>query len=159
MVLASLLGEGDPQLASHIKRHIDPAKVMFAGLRQDGLTDQESDFIARHQLGVASPEALADSSEPVLKWIRRNDIKHLAIHFDLDVLDPKKFSSVFFGEPDPASDPYAAFPAGKMDIPHVMRLINDVAAVTDVVGLGITEHLPWDAVNLKKMLAQMPLLK
>lgn len=159
MVLASLLGEGAAQLAARIKRYIDPKRVMFAGLRQDGLTGQESDFIARHQLGVASPEALASSSEPVLEWIRRNDIKHLAIHFDLDVLDPKKFGSVYFGEPEPASDPYAAFPAGKMGIQQVIRLIDDVSKATDVVGLGITEHLPWDALNLKNMLAQLPLLK
>ncbi|MDQ0981399.1 2,4-dienoyl-CoA reductase-like NADH-dependent reductase (Old Yellow Enzyme family)/arginase family enzyme [Pseudomonas synxantha] len=158
MVLANLLGEGDAKLAAQVKVHIDPKKVMFAGLRQDGLTRQEAEFIERHSLSVATPDALISSSESVLEWIRVNDVKHLAIHFDLDVLDPTEFRSVFFGEPNPASDPYAAFPAGKMSVAQVLRLINDVSRATDVVGLGITEHLPWDAITLKDMLAEIPIL-
>ena len=31
-------------------------------------------------------------------------------------------------------------------IPQLVRLLNDVAAQVEVVGLGITEHLPWDAI-------------
>ena len=38
------------------------------------------------------------------------------------------------------------------------RLVGDVAAVADVVGLGIAEHLPWDALALKNMLARLPLI-
>lgn len=158
MVLANLLGEGDKQLASEVRCHINPKRVMFAGLRDDGLTEQEADFIRRHSIPVAPPQSLVTDSAPVLEWIKRNNIKYLAIHFDLDVIDPKKFRSQFFGEPDPVNDPYDAFPAGKMDIPHVVRLIKDVSAHTEVVGLGITEHLPWDAINLKKMLAEIPIL-
>lgn len=158
MVMANLLGEGDATLAAQVKVHIDPKKVMFAGLRQDGLTRQEAEFIERHSLSIATPEALISSSESVLEWIRLNEIKHLAIHFDLDVLNPIEFRSVFFGEPNPASDPYEAFPAGKMSVAQVVRLINDVSRATDVVGLGITEHLPWDAITLKDMLADIPIL-
>lgn len=32
------------------------------------------------------------------------------------------------------------------------------AAIADVVGLGIAEHLPWDALALKNMLARLPLI-
>lgn len=92
-----------------MKVHIDPKKVMFAGLRNDDLTCQEAEFIERYSLNVAPPEALTSSSESVLEWIRVNEIMHLATHFDLDVLDPTEFCSVFFGEPNPASDPYEAF--------------------------------------------------
>lgn len=45
-----------------------------------------------------------------------------------------------------------------MRMPQVVRLIQDVAKVADVVGLGIAEHLPWDALALKTMLNQLPLL-
>ncbi|WP_288501773.1 hypothetical protein [uncultured Pseudomonas sp.] len=41
----------------------------------------------------------------MLEWNRVNEIKHMAIHFDLDVLDPTECRSVFFGEPNPACDP------------------------------------------------------
>lgn len=36
--------------------------------------------------------------------------------------------------------------------------IKGVSSRTTVVGLGITEHMPWDAINLKNFLAQLPIL-
>ncbi|WP_417694201.1 hypothetical protein [Roseibium sp.] len=33
-----------------------------------------------------------------------------------------------------------------------------LAGVADVVALGITEHLPWDAQNLQSLLHALPLL-
>ncbi|WP_420856055.1 hypothetical protein [Xenorhabdus indica] len=39
-----------------------------------------------------------------------------------------------------------------------MGLINRATSDTKTVGLTISEHLPWDAINLKAMLAQLPLL-
>lgn len=158
MVLANLIGEGDSALAKDVRVHVDPKRVMFAGLREDGLTLQETGFIDRHQIRVAPARSLADSSEPVLAWIRENHIKHLAIHFDLDVLDPAEFRSTFFGEPNPENNPHDAFPAGKMAVQHAVRLIVDVSQSTDVVGLGITEHLPWDAITLRNMMKQIPIL-
>jgi arginase len=41
---------------------------------------------------------------------------------------------------------------------QVVRLLADVSQIVDVVGLGITEHLPWDAIELKNMLARLPLI-
>lgn len=38
------------------------------------------------------------------------------------------------------------------------RLLNEMAGVTDIVGLGITEHLPWDALALRDILRRLPLL-
>jgi arginase len=46
-----------------------------------------------------------------------------------------------------------------MTIPQVVRLLDDVSAEADIVGLGITEHLPWDAIALKDMLSKLPLLR
>ncbi|MHC2301411.1 hypothetical protein ACVJBD_005677 [Rhizobium mongolense] len=45
-----------------------------------------------------------------------------------------------------------------MAIPHVIRLLNDVAHQVEVVGLGITEHLPWDALIIRDMRRQLPLI-
>ncbi|MCK9802423.1 arginase family protein, partial [Pseudomonas sp. MAFF 302030] len=47
---------------------------------------------------------------------------------------------------------------GKMPISDVVRVLSDVAAIADVVGIGIAEHLPWDALALKNMLAHLPLI-
>lgn len=39
-----------------------------------------------------------------------------------------------------------------------LRLLGDVSKQVDIVGLGIAEHLPWDAMTLRKMLAALPLI-
>lgn len=84
-------------MTEQVKIRVDLKRVMFAGMRQDGLTEQESSFNDRHNLTVVPPAAFVDSSEPIMEWIKQNDIKYLAIHFDLEVLDPKKIQSTFFG--------------------------------------------------------------
>ena len=45
-----------------------------------------------------------------------------------------------------------------MRLDQVVRLLNDVARASDVVGLAITEHLPWDALELRNALRKLPLL-
>lgn len=47
---------------------------------------------------------------------------------------------------------------GSMTFAQVLRIIRDVSATCDVVGLGITEHMPWDAINLQNALAGIPIL-
>lgn len=40
----------------------------------------------------------------------------------------------------------------------VIKVLNDIAQIADVVGIGIAEHLPWDALALKNMLEKLPLI-
>ncbi|MGE1156897.1 arginase family protein [Pseudomonas kitaguniensis] len=156
MVLGHLLGEGDADFADTVKLALKPANVMYAGLMET--SPVENTVIERLGLQHASPAQLADSSEPVLQWLRSTGAKHLAIHLDLDVLDPNGFRSVLFADPQAAAGAFDGVAQGNMTISHVVRLLSDVATVTDVVGIGIAEHLPWDALALKNMLARLPLI-
>jgi len=158
MVLGNLLGEGDEEFAAQVGRKVEPHRVMYGGLREVGLTEQETGVIERLGLRVASPESLAVDSSAILRWLEEEQIEHLAIHLDLDVLDPTSFRSVLFAEPEPEIDWMAKYPVGKMTLPQVVRVMTDVAAATDVVGLGVCEHLPWDMVHLKQALAAFPLV-
>ncbi|HWL03395.1 MAG TPA: hypothetical protein VNQ99_00470 [Xanthobacteraceae bacterium] len=45
-----------------------------------------------------------------------------------------------------------------MTFGQVREIIGSVSAATDVVALGITEHIPWDALNLKDLLESLPIL-
>lgn len=155
-VLGNLMGLGDGDFASAVKRPIKPANVMYAGLQET--LDVETDLIRRLGLRSASPGDLADSSAPVLEWLKETGARHLAIHLDLDVLDPAFFRSLLFSRPDAPADAFAGIAQGKMTIDQVVRLLGDVAGAVDVVGLGVAEHLPWDALALKNMLAKLPLL-
>jgi arginase len=163
-VMGSLMGQGDEQMASLVRRPVKPENTFFAG-RLD--TDEslpavlamETEFFNRLNLRGASPDELAETSEPILNWIASIRSKHIAIHFDLDVLDPFLFRSLLFSNPDPNVPTIVGSPSGRMKINQVIRLLDDVSKHIEIVGLGITEHLPWDALNLKQMLTNLPLLK
>ncbi len=120
------------------------------------MTERETVMVNSLKLHSAGSCELADTSQPVLDWIEENHIEHLAIHFDLDVLDPALFRSLLFSRP--GGLPIDAS-SGKMTLPQIARLIKEVSQKTDVVCLSIAEHLPWDAINLHDFLAEMPIFQ
>ncbi|AGO10210.1 AaceriAEL312CAp [[Ashbya] aceris (nom. inval.)] len=158
MVLSSLLGKGDKRFAAHVPQTLNPKKVMFAGLRDDGLTDKERETIEEFGISYANPQALENDAEQVLAWIERENITHLAVHWDLDVLDPRKFRSVLFAQPDPEEDWESMFPAGRMTFPQVRKLFKSIAEKADIVGLGMTEFLPWDDYHLQNAFKDISIL-
>ena len=155
MVLGNLLGEGDPGFAAQVKRHVHPENVMYAGLQQ--LSTAEEAVVNRLDLRRAGPRDVAENSSPVLRFLEERGIRHLAIHLDLDVLDPQLFRSQLFNNPNDPT-PINSF-SGKMSFPLVTRLINDVERETRVVGMSYAEHMPWDDINLKNMMQQFGFMK
>ncbi|KAN0038987.1 hypothetical protein ACTA71_001181 [Dictyostelium dimigraforme] len=158
MVLGNLLGEGDKELSSLMKSKFSSKKVMYGGLVEKGLTDQELEVINRLKLRIASPESLKDNSQLIENWIKEENITNIAIHLDLDVLNPDLFRAQLFADPMPEFNWREAFPFGKMTLNQISRVINDVSLKTNVVCLSICEHLPYDALNLKNMLSSIPIL-
>lgn len=163
MVMGSLLGEGDEDFVAMVKRPIKPQNVMFAGRLDtlDSLPDVralETAMFDRLKLRSVRPEQLADTSGPVLEWLGSTGARRVAIHFDLDVVDPTLFRSLLFANPDPSVPKIEGSPSGKMTMDQIARLLSDVDKVVEVVGLGITEHLPWDSMALKSMLDKLPLI-
>jgi arginase len=155
-VLAALLGRGDPELVGEVDTPVKPAHVMYAGL--DAWTTVEGEIIDELGLRRAGSDELTDSSSPVLDWITGKGITHLAVHFDVDVLDPKAFGPVLFNNPDAPADALAGVPRGRMTPDQVVRLLQDVAAACDMVGLAIAEYMPWEAITTRNMLRKLPLL-
>ncbi|MCF2715862.1 arginase family protein [Paenibacillus sp. UKAQ_18] len=170
--LGNLLGEGDEEFAKHVKIPLKPENVFIAGLaapteqeteaiseafQRLGIAPAESDTEVIQRLGIktAGTKELTNSTKSIREWIKESGIKHLAIHLDLDVLDPKAFRSLLFANPEA---PYNFSPAGTMQMPQLLNLIKELSEETDVVGLGITEHMPWDAINLKNLLGEIPIL-
>jgi arginase len=155
-VLGALLGRGDPDLVGEVDTPVKPSRVIYAGL--DAWMPVEGEVINELGLRRAGSDALADSSSPVLDWIASEGITHLAVHFDVDVLDPKKFGPVLFNNPDAPADALADVPRGRMAPDQVVRLLQDVAAACDIVGLAIAEYMPWEAIATRNMLRKLPLL-
>ncbi len=155
-VLGALLGRGDPDLVGEVATPVKPSRVMYAGL--DVWMPVEGAVISELGLRRAGSDALADSSSPVLDWIASADITHLAVHFDVDVLDPKQFGPVLLNNPDAPADALADVPRGRMAPHQVIRLLQDVAATCDIVGLAIAEYMPWEAIAMRNLLRKLPLL-
>lgn len=154
-VLGALLGNGDGMLTAHAPRPVAPEKVMIAGLHNPSKYERE--FIDAHGVNYATPQEMKDGTARLQDWIKKEKITHLAVHFDLDILDHHKFLSLYFNNPDAASGAFDAIPKGSLVVAEVMEWIRTAATQTEIVGLGITEFLPWDAVRLKQMLTQLPL--
>lgn len=157
MVLANLLNIGDPSFNKQVQHHIKPQNVMLAGLDYDALRPMDKAVNEVH-LAYSTPKELSHGNDTLLSWINRNHIQHLAVHWDLDVLSPTDFRSIYPAEPH--SD-VSQFPSavGSMTLDQVVKLLKEVEANTDLVGLTIAEHMPWDAINLRKGLNQLSIFK
>ena len=157
MVLGNLLGRGDSDFSSAVAHPIKPQNVMYAGLHSP--TQWEADRMQQLNLANVSPDELSrHGSQPVLDWFKSTGAKRLAIHLDLDVLDPSLFHALLFAQPNIPDDTFDGVAQGQLTMAQVINLLGDMASVSDVVGLGIAEHLPWDALALKNMLARLPLI-
>ncbi|HEP1894598.1 arginase family protein [Kluyvera cryocrescens] len=156
-VLGALIGTGDNDLVAHVATRLNPAKIMIAGLH-DPLA-YEADYLARHNIATIAPEQVKNGGKEVMAWIEREHIEYLAIHIDLDVLDPSLFRSVLFAKPGRGEHDFGDVAEGKLAIEEVLNLITQATSKAEPVGLTIAEHLPWDMLNLKNMLSALPLMK
>lgn len=155
MALGNLLGKGDPVLAREVPVPYKPERVLLVGI--DGYNQpREEETVKELSLRVVTPREVAADSGIVLRWIKDNGLKRVAVHFDLDVMSPKTFYSQF--PMNPEGLPFATRPGG-ITLPQVSRLIKEISGAADMVGLTFAEHMPWDAYYLRKMMTDFPILK
>ena len=93
----------------------------------------------------------------MLQWLATKKTSKIIIHFDLDVLDMKEFRSLLVAYPGTYEEYTKKIPQGT-SMETIIRVLQDVAKSYDVVGLGITEHFPWDSYFLANMLSRLPLI-
>lgn len=145
MALTACLGMGDEEIIGTLPGKFDASKALIVGLRSWDKGMQER----QQKLGIKglSPAEVADNSDAILAWLQETGASKVVIHFDLDVLDPNEIIAGVGVEPD------------GMKIKEVVRVINDIAAQYDLVGLTIAEPMPRIAIKIRNMLDQLPLLK
>ena len=154
MVLGNLLGEGEPLMAREVKMHYKPEQVLLVGV--DGVLPHERQAIDSFGIKTIPSKDIIGGSGAVTGWIRDKGFERVAIHLDLDVLDPAVFRSLLFSNPDVA-EPIEA-EQGKTAMRDIAGLLTDIAGQADVVGMSFAEHMPWDALSLQKMLAELPFM-
>ncbi|MBO0895639.1 arginase family protein [Arthrobacter sunyaminii] len=142
MALATLAGEGDAGIIAELPALIPPANILQVGLRH-----WDSEGIAvKERLGI---QTVGITSTPrdnrqVLEWIAGTGAQQLAIHIDLDVIDRRDFTGSVGQDTD------------GMRMSELVSLVSDAAAVADIVGLSLTEHIPMELVRLGGLLRDLP---
>lgn len=155
MVLGNLMGKGDPLFAKEVPQTISSENILYAGFREG--SQEEEDVIKLEGLQRVIPDDMKKGNQKVIDWIKKNNIQHLAIHLDLDVLDPKLFHSLYFTNPKDTTVSSAAM--GELTFEQVSKLLADVSKATEVVCLNIAEYMPWDVQNLKDFLDEIDIFK
>lgn len=155
MVLGNLLGEGEPVMTGEVALHVKPEQVALVGV--DGVFSHEREAIDRFGLKVIPSKDIIGGSDAVTNWIRIQGFERVAIHLDLDVLDPVIFRSLLFANPN--VEEHIESEWGKVRMRDVARVLQDIAAQTEVVGMSFAEHMPWDALSLKTMLNGLPFMR
>ncbi len=147
MALAACIGMGDKGLMNILPARAEPSHVLIVGLRsweaEGGTKERQKEWGVKS----LSPAEVAGSSRAVLEWLEKSGVSRVAVHFDLDVLDPAEMIAAVGTDPD------------GMKINGVVRVINDIADRYDLVGLTIAEPMPRVAIKIRNMLHALPLLK
>jgi arginase len=155
-VLANLLGVGDKDFVAEVPNIFKPEQVLYVGLN-DMLDPLNSEPMKKMSLDIVSPDEIKQDSSKVLKWLSTKRKSKIIIHFDLDVLDLKEFRSLLVAYPGTYEEYTKKTPQGT-SMETIIRVLQDVAQSYDVVGIGITEHFPWDSYFLANMLSRLPLI-
>ena len=153
MVLASLLHHGAPAFDELLSHPVAPAKTLLAGLIAAELrpVDQQVNTL---KLAHLTPEDLVQRPKKLTAWLQQNRVKHVAVHWDLDVLSPQDFHSILPAEPGLDLTKFGAA-IGTMTLAAVTQFLKQVSQQSDLVGLSIAEHMPWDALRLRQTLQQL----
>ncbi|QMU07648.1 arginase family protein [Levilactobacillus suantsaii] len=157
MVVANLMQKGAAKFNQQVRHPFTPKQVLFAGLQTQALRPMDH-LVSDLQMAVLTPADLATTSDRLLAWFTAAGIKHVALHLDLDVLDPDDFRSVLPAEPGLDRQKFGAA-IGSMKLATVSRVLQDVSAHAELVGLSIAEHMPWDAINLHNELQKLAIFK
>lgn len=144
MAVATLIGQGDAEMTSVLPATIDPAQVALAGVHI--LNDDEARDIRDWGLHLVGPEELHESSAPLVTWLASIGCSRVAIHFDVDVIDREDLALGLGRE------------SGGLTAAQALRIVTDLATVTDVVGLTIAEFIPRDVLKMQNLVSGMPLI-
>lgn len=144
MVVSHLGGHGDPDVLARLPATLRPERILLAGVH--GWDDQDSHTHVSWGIPLVPPAATEVFHNAVREWLRGSGARHVAIHFDLDVIDSDEHAFGMAWEKEGISKATA------------LGLIAVVADEFDLVGLTVAEFVPREAAVLRSMLRALPLL-
>jgi arginase len=128
MAVSALTGHGDPDILKLLPGTVTPDRVALIGLHE--WTEDEFPNVAAWGIQTFSPDDVRTSTQPLLDWLAGTGCSRVAIHFDVDTVDSNEIVLGLGAVPDGLSSS------------QVRRIVADVTAAADVVGLTIAEFFP-----------------
>lgn len=144
MAASTVTGHGDQRILDQLPAIVDPSRFAYAGLH-DWVEDAYSNVDA-WGLTTFSPDALRETTVPLLDWVASTGAGKVAIHLDVDTVDSDEVALGLGKVP------------GGLTRTQVHRLIDDIRQQTDVVGFTIAEFIPRDVLAIQSMLLGLPLV-
>jgi arginase len=144
MAVSHILGHGDQRIVSALPAAVDAARVALAGLH--AWEEDQEPFTTGWGLTTIAPADLNAGSEPLLEWLRSTGCSKVAIHLDVDSVDSNEIVLGLGMEP------------GGLTREALLRTLQDVSAVADVVAITVAEYLPRQVIAMQNLLGQLPLL-
>lgn len=144
MVVSHLCGRGDAEVLERLPATLPTGRVLLAGVH--AWDDQDSHTHESWGLRLIPPAGGESFVGDVLAWVRGTGARHVAIHFDLDVIN---------------SDEHAFGMAWEKDGISKATALGTIAAVAeefDLVGLTVAEFVPREAIALRSLLRTLPLM-
>lgn len=154
MIVANLLGEGDKHISELMTAPFKTSQFLYVGLQE--LLDFEKDNLKQLDFEYKVQGSDSFNYEEIQQWIDDNNFKKIAVHFDIDVLNPKEFRATYFAEPNVDEFPAAA---GQMSLARLNEILNGISENNEIVGLTVAEYMPWDEMNLRNTLKDLDILK
>ncbi|TQR53931.1 arginase family protein [Campylobacter troglodytis] len=149
MAVSAIVGDEVLSREFALPASVSPDKVLFVGLHSNEALHYKA---RREALGIQSVDGTAFVSDEakalsqIKAWIKQCGAKKVAIHLDLDVLNPKELY-------------VAVGNTGILSVSQVINAINTANESAEIVGLTIAEHFPKAQIQLKTLLENLPLIK
>jgi arginase len=103
--------------------------------------------VAQWGIRAFSPDELRATTQPLGAWLAATGCSRVAIHFDVDTIDSNELVLGLGAEPD------------GLTTAQVRRIVEDLDAVAEVVGLTVAEFIPRQVMHLQQLLTAFPLLR
>lgn len=155
MVVSSLLGDGDPDFSDLIPHKLTDKRLLYIGVNDEEQFQRK--ICPKYQFKNIPPEDFEQDSGVLLEAVRQMNVKRLLLHIDLDVLDLSSFRSQSSANPEVYFERLKTIHPG-VSFQALSRALNDINKEFDILCISLAEYLPWDIMNLKKLLSDMPLL-
>jgi arginase len=144
MAVATLNGHGDPDIQALLPATVASNRIAIAGLHS--WTDDDYPNAAEWGITTFSPADLRSSTQGLLTWLSSTGCGRVAIHIDVDVVDSNEIVLGLGAEP------------GGLTSEQVRRIVGEISAAADVVGLTIAEYIPRQVMAMQRFADGLPLL-